>query len=190
MDLPTEILDQIVSYTLPSADEPLVTVTRKSSESACTAEDISSGAVRSKWSVAGYPTSLFLVNHTLSAIAFHRVWADCAVNISCTSADALCFLKYALSERQRGAMRRVRFPKFMLSWQDPVGEDVWLADSKGAKEPGFLAQVEQELQGEMVEEDEEEEVFVEEKPQRPSLSRMQSLVSHLQTRAPALGMAH
>lgn len=85
----------------------------------------------------------------------------------------------------------------MLSWQDPVGEDVWLADSKGAREPAFLAQVEQELQGEVVEEEseeeeeEEEEVVVQqEKPQRPSLSRMQSLVTHLQTRAPALGMAH
>ncbi|GAB7352705.1 hypothetical protein MBLNU459_g3062t2 [Dothideomycetes sp. NU459] len=193
MDLPTEILDQIVAYTLPSSTsshEPIVTITRKSSEPACTAADIDSGAVRTKWTVSAYPSALFLVNHTLSAIAFHRVWADCAVNISCTSADALCFLKYALSDRQRGAMRRVRFPKFMLSWQDPVGEDVWLADSRGAREPGFLAQLDQEQQQDHAEEAvEEEEEEGQPRPQRPGLSRMQSLVSHLQTRSsPALGL--
>ncbi|KAL1297630.1 hypothetical protein AAFC00_006187 [Neodothiora populina] len=183
MDLPTEILDTIIGYAITpsSADEPVISVKRKETESPCTASDISSGAVVHKWHVGGYPSSLFLVNHTISAIAFRRTWSDSAVDISLSTADALCFLKYALSERQRCAMRRVRFPKFMLSWADPVGKDVWLRESRrdGRVAPGFVR-------------DEEEKVEVqaqEEKQQRPAPpSRMQSLVGLLQTRSsPALG---
>lgn len=187
MDLPTEIVDQIISYALPctstsSTNEPVITVARKPDESPCTATDIETEAVRTKWTVKGYPAALFAVNHTISAIAFRRVWADCAVIVNLTSADALCFLKYALSERQRAAMRRVRFPRFMLSWRDPVGQDVWLNERMQA--PAFIAEQEARLECEVVE---QELVVI--KPVRPSLSRMQSLVSHLQTRSsPALGL--
>lgn len=187
MDLPTEILDTIMGYAIiPSEStlsEPVITVKRRENEEACTASDIESGAVVNKWDITGYPSALFLVNHTFSAIAFHRVWADCAVNISLTSADALCFLKYAISERQRAAMRRVRFPKIMLSWTDPVGEDVWLRENAkdGKAAPGFVQDEERKRQ--------KKEPVPEEKAVRPTMSRMQSLVGLLQTRSsPALGL--
>lgn len=181
MDLPNEILDTIVGYaiapsTLSSATENIITVSRKQSETACTAADIETGAVVHKWDVTNYPSNLFLVNHTLSAIAFHRVWSDMAVNISLTTSDSLCFLKYALSERQRAAMRRVRFPRFMLSWADPVGKDVWLREGArhGRIAPGFVV--------------DEERKRAEEVAVQPSMSRMQSLVGLLQTRSsPVLG---
>lgn len=179
MDMPTEILDTIIGYVItPSAQsDPVITVKRNESESACTAADIESGHVVRKWDISGYPSALFLVNHTISATAFHRVWADSAVNISLSSADALCFLKYALSERQRVAMRRVRFSKIMLSWADPVGKDVWLREGArdGKTAPGF------------VQEEERKRAAVEEAT--PTISRMQSLVGLLQTRSsPALGL--
>ena len=189
MDLPTEILDTIIGYaiTAPTSTsvEPTITVRRKDGEEACTAADIENGAVVTKWTVANYPSSLFLVNHTLSAIAFHRVWADSAVNISLTAADALCFLKYAISERQRMAMRRVRFMKIMLSWSDPVGGDVWLRENakEGRTAPGFV----QDEERKMIER--ASACASEEETVRPSVSRMQSLVGLLQTRSsPALGL--
>lgn len=196
MDLPNEILDTIIGYAIspssPAAADSVINVLRRETEEACTAADIESGAVVSKWKTTGYPSALFLVNHTLSAIAFRRVWADSAVNISLTSADALCFLKYAISERQRVAMRRVRFPKIMLSWTDPVGQDVWLRESarEGKVTPGFVQDEEQkrlELEQEVAVVEEQQQQR--EKPVRPTMSRMQSLVGLLQTRSsPALGL--
>lgn len=182
MDLPNEVLDTIIAYAIaPSSQHPTqdaITISRKPSEDACTASDIASGKVVHKWHVRNYPSNLFLVNHTISAIAFHRLWSDLPVNVSLTASDSLCFLKYALSDRQRAAMRRVRFPKFILSWADPVGQDVWLKET--AREhrptPGFVQDVER-TRAEAA-----DEVAV------PVETRMQSLVGLLQTRSlPALG---
>lgn len=193
MDLPNEILDTIVGYAItPSSSnpsEPTITVKRKETEEACTAQDIESGAVVNKWAVSGYPTPLFLVNHTFSAIAFHRVWADSAVDISLTTADSLCFLAYAISERQRMAMRRVRFSKIMLSWSDPVGQDVWLRENarEGRDAPGFVR--DEEMKMKALEATASTNVAIEQRPARPTVSRMQSLVGLLQTRSsPALGL--
>lgn len=207
MDLPTEILDTIVGYAITPAgsDEPVIDIRRKETEEACTAADIDSGAVVSKWSVSNYPSNLFLVNHTISAIAFRRVWADSAVNICLTTTDAFCFLIHALSERQRAAMRRARFPKIMLSWTDPIGKDVWLREgSKGGRvAPGFFQEEEKRrLVQEKEQKKEKEEADAAAAASasasaaaaagvavRPSVSRMQSLVGLLQTRSsPALGL--
>lgn len=136
--LPTEILDQIIGY-LSGSTSKIIYVTRAPGSHDFEPTDLHDGAIRRKWAAHGYPHALFLVNRRISEIAFARVWSDTAVILSLSATDALCFLKYALSERQRTALRRIRFTRFMLSWEDAVGDDIWLSEWKRA--PAFFAEV-------------------------------------------------
>ena len=137
-DLPTEILEQIFGYLYGSSDK-VIHINRAPGSSDFSTKDLVNGDIRRKWTAHAYPKSLFLVNRRISAIAFDRLWSETTFVLSLSSTDSLCFLKYALSERQRVALRRIRFTRFMLSWEDGVGDDIWLTGRKQA--PAFLANI-------------------------------------------------
>jgi len=164
-DLPTEILDHIISYYLASTTSNKVYITRSKPSSPISATDLSSGSVREKFSASSFPTTLLLINRRLSEVAFAQIWRETAFILQLSSTDALCFLKYALSPRQRAALRRIRLTRFMLSAQAGVGDDIWLSGRRVAG-PLFLAS-------------KQEEQIAEEK-------RVDSLVKHLMARHPVV----
>jgi len=135
-DLPTEVLEQIFGYCCGSIQNT-VNITRKPDSPDFLPADLVDGSIRRKWTSADYPLALLLTNRRIHDITFSLVWRETAFILSVSATDALCFLKYALSERQRAALRRIRFTRFMLSWEDGVGDDIWLSERKRA--PAFLA---------------------------------------------------
>ena len=136
-DMPTEILEQIAGH-LCGAPDATVVVSRRRGTS-FSQSDIHTGIVREHFTATGYPSALLLVNRRISEIVFSQLWRETGFVLNLASSDALCFLKWALSDRQRAALRRIRLPRFMLSWDDPVGHDIWLAEHK--REPAFHAQM-------------------------------------------------
>jgi len=159
-DLPTEILDQIISYYLASTTSNTVYISRSKPSTAISATDLSTGSVRQKFSATSYPVNLLLINRRLSEVAFAQIWRETAFILSLSSTDALCFLKYALSPRQRAALRRIRLTRFMLSAEAGVGDDIWLSGRRVAG-PLFLKEQEEE-------------------------KRVDSLVKHLMARHPVV----
>jgi len=166
-DLPTEILDQIISYYLAASNNNTVFISRSKPSSPITSTDLATGDVRRKWTASSYPVELLLINRRLSEVAFAQIWRETAFILSLSSTDALCFLKYALSPRQRAALRRIRLTRFMLSAEAGVGDDIWLSGRRVGG-PLFLS----------------EETMAEEK--RVEERRVDSLVKHLQARHPVV----
>ncbi|KAF2158009.1 hypothetical protein K461DRAFT_264820 [Myriangium duriaei CBS 260.36] len=160
-DMPTEILEQIASHLCGYPDSTIYIKRRTGTEFHQT--DLYNGQVRQAWTVTGYPTALLLVNRRISEIVFSQLWRSTAFVLNLSSSDSLCFLKYALSDRQRAALRRIRLTRFMLSWEDPVGHDIWLTEHK--REPAFYAKLASKL---------------------PNVPRVTNLVAHLQSRHPAV----
>ncbi|GAM86677.1 hypothetical protein ANO11243_046950 [Dothideomycetidae sp. 11243] len=160
-DLPTEILEQIASHLCGAPDSTIYVKRRPGTEFQQT--DLHNGRIRHHWTVSGYPLALLQVNRRISEIVFSQLWRETAFILSLSSSDALCFLKYALSERQRVALRRIRLPRFMLSWEDPVGHDIWLTEHK--REPAFYKKLATKL---------------------PNVPRVANLVAHLESRHPAV----
>lgn len=169
-DLPTEILDQIISYYLASSTNNTVFISRSKPSTPITSTDLATGDVRRKWTASSYPLNLLLINRRLSEVAFAQIWRETAFILSLSSTDALCFLKYALSPRQRAALRRIRLTRFMLSADAGVGDDIWLSGRRVG--PLFLSDSEQET------------VAAQEK--RVEERRVDSLVKHLQARHPVV----
>ena len=135
-DLPTELLEQIFSHCCGSVQNT-VNITRKANSPDFAPSDLTDGSIRHKWTSQNYPLALLLTSRRVHDITYSLVWRETAFILSMSATDALCFLKYALSERQRAALRRIRFTRFMLSWEDGIGDDIWLSERKRA--PAFLA---------------------------------------------------
>lgn len=127
MDLPTELLDQIVRYSITT--EP-ITVSLAPTSGSMTRNLIPSVSRRKRYRVINYPYSLLLTNHLLSRLAFKYTWSRKPLLLSLTAAHALCFLQHELSPRQKEALCRVRLPRFLLSWTWPVNSDIWLIPGK------------------------------------------------------------
>lgn len=159
-DLPTEILCKIAGYLCADSDST-VYVERRSSTS-YQQSDLYDGTARKCWSVSGYPLALLKVNRTLHAAVSRQLWYQTVFVLSLSSSDTLIFLKYALSPSQRVALQRIRLTRFMLSWEDGVGDDIWLAAHR--REPAFHAQL----------------------PAKSHLERVNNLVDHLQRRHVAI----
>ncbi|KAG8623575.1 hypothetical protein KVT40_008551 [Elsinoe batatas] len=136
-DLPTEILCKIAGYLCADSDST-VYVKRRPSTS-FSQSDLTTGAARTCWSVSGYPLALLQVNRTLHAAVARQLWYQTVFVLSLSSSDTLIFLKYALSAAQRMALQRIRLTRFMLSWEDGVGDDIWLAAHR--REPAFHARL-------------------------------------------------
>ncbi|PNS17546.1 hypothetical protein CAC42_8089 [Sphaceloma murrayae] len=132
-DLPTEILCKIAGYLCADSDSTIY-VKRRSSTSYAQS-DLYDGGARTCWTVSGYPLSLLKVSRTLHAAVSRQLWYQTVFVLSLSSSDTLIFLKYALSASQRVALQRIRLTRFMLSWEDGVGDDIWLA--KHRREPAF-----------------------------------------------------
>ena len=164
-DLPTEILEQILSYCIRPAENAKVIISRRPTLTDTTPSTIHH---HSTWSVQGYPYALLLINRRVSAIAFSLLWRSTAFILSLSPADALCFLAHTLSPRQRAALRRIRLTRFMLSVQDAVGDDIWLGG--GRRPPAFLAMLEGPVRG----------------GGEPGVPRVECLVARLQAFQPAV----
>ena len=165
-DLPTEILEQIISHALPQETNQSVYITRQRGSPDFSPQDLVNGDIRRKWSASAYPLDLLSINRRISDIAFAIIWREMAFVLSLSSTDALCFLTHALSTRQRSALRRIRLTRFMLSAEDGVGDDIWLGGRSRA--PAFLAKRDDADQ------------------YRADVPRVEGLVAHLQARHPAL----
>ncbi|KAF4548967.1 Hypothetical protein D9617_24g016810 [Elsinoe fawcettii] len=146
-DLPTEILCKIAGFLCDKSDST-VYVKRRAGTS-FTQSDLTSGVARKCWTVSGYPLALLQVNRTLHAAVARQLWYQTVFVLSLSSSDTLIFLKYALSAAQRAALQRIRLTRFMLSWEDGVGDDIWLAAHR--REPAFHARIESKRHAKRVE---------------------------------------
>lgn len=126
LDLPVELLDEILLWciTIEPVTVSLAPIPPRVNKR------IKSASFRGSYIVANYPHSLLLTNRLISQITFSHIWHRKSLVLSMSVADSLCFLQHALSERQRDMLRRVRFPRLILSWTLPVGADIWLCHDK------------------------------------------------------------
>lgn len=142
LDLPMELLDLVVLHCVTT--EP-ITVTLAPTASSLTRSLFSFVSRRKRYTVANYPYNLLLVNRLMSRLAFKHIWTRKSLVISLTPSDTLCFLLHGLSQQQKDALRKIRLPRFLLSWSFPVNSDIWLIAGKeegeswyeGAKDPAM-----------------------------------------------------
>ncbi|CAD0059190.1 unnamed protein product [Aureobasidium pullulans] len=140
LDLPVELLDQIILYCV---DTQPMTICLAPTSASLTRSLFPFVSRRKRYTVTNYPYALLLTNRLISNLAFKHIWSHKSLVINLTAADALCFLIHGLSLQQRDALCRLQMPRFLLSWSFPVNEDIWLIAGKektaswyeGAKDP-------------------------------------------------------